>query len=475
MFDRMLGLASTLILARLLVPADFGLVAMAMSVIAVVELATAFGFDLALIQSPNPERRHFDTAWTLTIALYCSCAVLIGLLAVPASAFYGDPRLVDVMLVIGAGWVLRGFENSGIAKFRRDMDFAKEFLFLAGQRFAGFIVAVTAAMVFRSYWALIAGMVTGRAVSLVLSYVMVSYRPRLDLSVARELLLFSKWLLLNNALLVGIVRFPHFLIGRLMGPQPLGLFTIAYDFATLPATELSAPVNRAAFPGYSRMVEDRIKFRETFLDVGALLILLALPASVGLAVIADPLVRVLLGEKWLEAIPIIPILAISAALVAASGNNGIAQLALGYAKLMTIQSFLRLLVLVVLSAVLAPAYGIMGVAVAELCGAAVVLLASYPVVFRYLSISTMDYWRRTWRCLIATAGMAVVVERVEAALGAGYDLGSALMKLSVGVGVGVGTYVILIVFLWWLCGRPDGAEKVVLNRVSGVIQAIRRD
>src|SRR5690348_5218416 len=122
LFDRIVGIASTLILARLLVPEDFGLVAMATSVIALIELATAFGFDVVLIQLQNPERRHFDTAWTLTIMLYCGCAILIGLFAIPAAAFYKDPRLVNVLFVIGAGWVLRGFENSAIVEFRRKMD-----------------------------------------------------------------------------------------------------------------------------------------------------------------------------------------------------------------------------------------------------------------------------------------------------------------------------------------------------------------
>jgi O-antigen/teichoic acid export membrane protein len=194
---------------------------------------------------------------------------------------------------------------------------------------------------------------------------------------------------------------------------------------------------------------------------------------VGLTVVAEPLVRVLLGEKWLEAIPIISILAISAAFVAASGNNGIALLALGYAKLLTVQSFMRLLVLVVSSAVLAPAHGILGVAIAELCGAVVVLLASYPVVFRYLNISVMDYWASIWRPLIATAGMAVVVEAAEKMLGTSHDIASALIRLSVGVGVGIATYVVLIVSLWWLCGRPNGAETIVLHKVSGVLRAIR--
>jgi PST family polysaccharide transporter len=180
-----------------------------------------------------------------------------------------------------------------------------------------------------------------------------------------------------------------------------------------------------------------------------------------------------LGEKWLEAVPIISILAISAAFVAAAGNNGIAHLALGYPKFVTLQSFLRLVVLVVLGVVLAPAYGIVGVAIAELCAAAVNLLASYPVVFKQLKITVVDYVRRIWRPVVATVLMAAVVTIIEDILGVGHDVASALLRLSIGAGIGAATYVILIVVMWWLCGRPDGGERILLNKVSGMVRITR--
>src|SRR5262245_38826014 len=98
--DRLLGIASMLILARLLVPADFGLVAMATSVIAVIELASAFSFEIALIQKPNPERVHFDTAWTLNVLLGLGCGAVIAIAAVPASVLYAEPRLIAVLFTL---------------------------------------------------------------------------------------------------------------------------------------------------------------------------------------------------------------------------------------------------------------------------------------------------------------------------------------------------------------------------------------
>jgi lipopolysaccharide exporter len=469
-FDRVCGFGSTLVLARLLAPADFGIVAMAMSVIALFELVTAFGFDVVLIQKAHPERKHFDTAWTLSILLYIACALGIGLLSIPVAAYYSEPRLIYALIVIAAGWVLRGFENPGMVEFRRSMAFSQECIYYGSIRIISGVITVAAALTMRSYWALIVGTVAGRVAGLCLSFQMVSYRPRFDLSAARDLFSFSGWLLVNNATLVGVVRFPHFFIGRLLGPHSLGLFTLSYELATMPATEVSSPVNRAALPGYSRLRDDRIGFRDVFMDVGALVLALAMPLSAGLVVIADPAVRLLLGDKWMAAVPLVRILAISALFVAATGNNGVGQLALGYANMVTLQSWLRLIVLIILCIVLGRSFGIPGIAVAELCGAVVCFLASFPVICRKLNLSFRDYAARIWRCVIATLAMAAVVSAIQQAIGATWDAASALRMILLTVPAGAATYVSVLIALWWLCGKPNGTERIMIDYVGRVMR-----
>ncbi|MDQ3444850.1 MAG: oligosaccharide flippase family protein, partial [Pseudomonadota bacterium] len=132
--ERGLGLVSLLILARVLVPADFGLIAMAMSVIAFVELASTFGFDLALIQREHLTREHYDTAWTLQIAFGLLSAALIVALAYPSAWFYDEPRVIPVMLVLAASRGVQSFENIGTVDFRRRMDFSREFRFSAWKK-----------------------------------------------------------------------------------------------------------------------------------------------------------------------------------------------------------------------------------------------------------------------------------------------------------------------------------------------------
>src|ERR1044071_6378743 len=122
--DRSLGLISTLVLARLLLPSDFGLVAMAMSFIALIELAGAFSFEVTLIQRVDPTRDHYDTAWTLNLGFALVCAAITALMGPVAAAFYKEPRLALLMGVLAIGWAMSGFENIGIVNFRREMNFA---------------------------------------------------------------------------------------------------------------------------------------------------------------------------------------------------------------------------------------------------------------------------------------------------------------------------------------------------------------
>src|SRR2546427_12850210 len=97
LIDRCMGLISTVILARLLVPEDFGLIALATSVIAILELLGAFGLDTALIQQPDAGRQQFDTVWTFNVLFGLGMGLVVACLAAPAAGFYGDPQLVSVM------------------------------------------------------------------------------------------------------------------------------------------------------------------------------------------------------------------------------------------------------------------------------------------------------------------------------------------------------------------------------------------
>ena len=159
--ERLIGVVSTLILARLLIPDDFGLVAMAISMLAVLELVTSFNFDISLIQNQNAERYHYDTAWTCNLLLGLGEALAMMALALPAASFYGEPRVAGIMFALAAYTAVRGFANIGVVAFQKDLDLHKEFRFGITKKLFAFTVTVTLAFYLRNYWALMAGMKRG--------------------------------------------------------------------------------------------------------------------------------------------------------------------------------------------------------------------------------------------------------------------------------------------------------------------------
>lgn len=464
--DRGLAIVSTLILARLLLPADFGLVAMAMSVIAILELATSFSFEVALIQKRELQRAHYDTAWTLNALLAALCAALTALLAYPSALFYAEPRLTTVMLVLAAGWVFSGLENTGIVDFRRRLDFKREFYFLAGKRVLGFAITVACAFTLRSYWALVIGSIAGRVLGVALSYLLHDFRPRPSLQAARELFAFSGWMLANNVLSVAQSKVPHFAVGRWLGPQSLGLFTVGAEFAQIPSADLIAPINRVVFPGLSRLTGDLAQLRRTFLDVLAATAIFVVPAAVGIAAVAEPLVLVMLGPKWLDAVPVIRILAVAAAIAVVTAGNGSAYLALGQPRFITLIASVRLAVLIPLALALTAHVGLTGAAYAELAASIVGLTISLPVVLRRMDLRLRDFFDRLWRPALAAACMAYAVQRL---LGAIHDASSSLAAvpvLAAAIAFGVVSYVVSIGVLWLLAGRPMGAERMLIAQLS---------
>ena len=226
------------------------MVAMAQSVIVMVQLLAAFGFDVALIRDRAATDEHYHTAWTLNVALGALISVIVLALAVPIAHFYGKPELVWVVCLLSLTSLFAGLENIGVVAFRKELRFRSEFVYQIGRKLVAIAVTLPLAWLLRSYWALVAGTLASAVATMVASYYAHPFRPRPTLAKARELLEFSRWLLVGNAVAFVRERSSDFFIGRLSGPAALGTYSISYEISNLPTTELSAPINRALMGKY---------------------------------------------------------------------------------------------------------------------------------------------------------------------------------------------------------------------------------
>ncbi|MBM4196049.1 MAG: lipopolysaccharide biosynthesis protein [Gammaproteobacteria bacterium] len=461
----LLGFASTVILARLLVPADFGLVALGTALVAALELLTSFRFEVSLIQNQQAGREEYDTAWTLNQLLGLSLALLLCLFAWPAAAFYDDPRLAPIVFALALGALLDGAQNIGIVNFRRNLEFARDFAFTVTRKVVQCVVAGLLAYEFRSYWALAAGILAASLTGLVASYAMESYRPRWSLARARQLFDFSKWLVIDNAMYFLRHRMSTVIIGRFVGPGAVGLFMLAYELATLTHANLTAPIDRALFPGYSRMAGDRALVRSSYLAVAGMTALIAMPLVIGTASAAPSLVPVLFGPQWTESISLVQLLALGSSISLLGSGASAVYLALGQPRILVWLGAVQATVLLGSMTLFVREIGIEGAAWGYIAAACVSLPLQLGILRWAMDLSPALWWRRIWRPVLACAAMHLVIVQLQATAGDLHPGLAGLAQLFGFVLAGGATYVATVLFLWAMAGRPSGAEALAIQQL----------
>jgi O-antigen/teichoic acid export membrane protein len=468
LLDRSIGLISVLVLARVLTPADFGLVAMATALIAFVELFGSFGLEVALIQRPGATREHYDSAWTMNALIGVSIAVVLFACAWPLAWFYGDSRLVALVAFLALGPLIQGWENIGVVAFRKELNFDREFRFLLSKRLLSFAITVALALWLRSYWALAIGMVCGRLAGVAISYALHPFRPRWTLSRAGDLLHFSIWLVAQNLFVFLKDRGPDFIIGKFAGAHAVGMWSLANEVSSLVGTELIQPMNRAALPTYSRLANDRFALAAAYLSAAGLVAVLVMPLVVGLAAVAPLVVAVLLGPQWRDVGPLISLLAFHGLTDVFLRTAASAVLATGrpvvYAKIYALQAC----VLLPVSFWLTREYGVQGAVIAAVGTALGLLPLNATLVARALGVTGRQLLATVWRPLLAAAVMYGVTMLAQPAIDAAtLTAGRALMLLALYVPLGAATYIVAELSLWAACGRPSGAETTLLAYTAG--------
>lgn len=469
LLNRLLGLASILVLVRLLAPEDFGLVALAFAFAAAIEASTALGLEAQLMRAPEPDRDLYDTAFTLNLLRGLLLAVVVALAAAPAAAWMREPQLEAVMLTLAGLALLGSMGNVAVVDFLRALDFRREFVFRAVPRLAQAVAGIALALLLQSHWALLLAILVATLCSLALGYAMQPYRPRLTLVAWRSLIVVSAWSWLLGVAIMLRDRLDNLVVGRLLGPAQLGIYTVSVEIASLPISEGVGPICRAAGPGFAAGLrgESPAAAAEAFLRILALTTLVALPAGFGISLVAGPVVTLALGPAWAEAAPLIALLSVSY-IVLAFGMLASALLTahLRIRDLVWVTggaAVLRVGILVVM----APAFGLAGIG----WGVGLALLIENGVLLtlalRASGVRARALLPHAWRPPLATACMVLALW--ASGLGwAGMPAGggAALVALLSGVAAGVVTYVAAIGLLWIAAGRPAGAERDMIALIA---------
>ena len=461
--DRLVGLVSTIILARLLLPDDFGIIAMASLTIGLVEVLLDLGVNVALVQNRAPTAQHYDTAWTLRLVQTVLAALTVIFAAAPAAEYFGDPRIVSVLHVMALALVLGGLENIGVVTFQKEMRFGLDFQFVFYKRLASFVITIAAAWLLRNYWALVIGMLGGRLLGTALSYRLHPMRPRLTLSTLGELFSVSQW-----TLLYGIANYLNrslhkIAVARVSNSATTGAYAIADDISAMPATELLAPLNRVLFPAFVEARENLAELKRLYLLAQELQALIAVPACIGLALVAHDAILVLLGNTWLIAAPFVQLLSLANVCQAIITSAGYVMLTMGHFRKVALLTWAQVACFVLGATAVMHEPDALAFAALQLAVLGVgLIVATYLILGTLPGLRPTEVLRSILRPVLATGVMAALVFQAGEFL----KLPAGVWTLTAKVAIGMVTYTGAIAALWWLAGRPWGAESYLLAKLA---------
>jgi len=363
---RALQLGLLAVLARLVGPAELGLVGIALLTLSATRNFTTIGLNKALIQKVEEDvDSHLNTTWTLEIARgLLIAAVLFAIAPVVGERFFGEPRAVRLIQAIGLSPLLLGFRNPGIVYFQKDLDFHKQFVYKIGGDTSQFAVGVGYALVEPTAWAFVAGFLAADVVKLLISYAIHDYRPfpSFDIEIAKELVDYGKWLTASSILYFLYTEGDDAFIGWLLTPTALAYYQYTYRFSNAPATELSQVLTSVMFPAYSKLQADTTELRSAFSRTLRLTALVSFPTAVGIAAVAPDFVVAVLGEDWTAAVPAMQVLAFYGLMRALTKTVGPVWHAVGRPDLHTKLSALRVALIAVFIYPMTNAFGIVGAA-----------------------------------------------------------------------------------------------------------------
>jgi O-antigen/teichoic acid export membrane protein len=459
---RGVGLVSTVILARLLTPEDFGVVAMAMVAVAMLEVFTQSGVDLALLRTEAPTREHYDAAWTLEIIQGLLLGAVLFLSAPLVGGHFEDERVTLVVQLLSLRAVIGGFQNIGVVDFRRRLAFGTEFKFGVYKKLLTFSVTIVAALLLRNYWALVAGQVFGRIFEVGLSYGMSDYRPRLAMARIGEIWGFSRWLILSRFARLLNRQFDRWVVGSVGGAAAMGSYYIATDLASSPSDEVVMPMSRAAFPVYSRLQDDPVALRTAFVQVLQSMTSVSFVMGFGIGAVAHDFVSVVLGSQWLSAVPLIPWLGLFGALYGLVHTIDIFLVATGRERVAALLTVWNAFLLVPVLIVAGHQGSIEGIAASKAVMAIVFVLGLVWVAGRRPPLTLRAVWDGIWPSLTAATVMVAAIKLIQWTW-SGYSPPVGLIR---DVACGAVVYFAAMWSIWMLQGRPDGPVSSLATKVS---------
>ncbi|MDB5816043.1 MAG: hypothetical protein JWN23_3160 [Rhodocyclales bacterium] len=457
-----LGLLSTLTLARLLTPGDYGLVAMAMLVVGLVYAVSDFGVAAGLLRMPSIDRDDIDSAWTLGALQGFVVGAVIAVASPLAAIYFHEPRIVPILLIIAACNAISSTGNIGLVVARKELNFSLEFRYNVTSKILGVIVTISAAFVLRDYRALVLGVVTGYLSGCALSYLMHPYRPRWNTSRIKSQWHFGRWIMVAGVGNYISRKTDELLAGRVGGSHGLGIYSLGSELGQMVTGELGPPMLKALLPVLASLQQDQDRLRQVINQTLAALNTITLPAGVGLALIASSCVEIMLGNNWAASAPYVAIFALFGSVQIMMAPVQDLLIVKGFSRQSASVVWVEFSCFIVFSLLLIHYFGLVGLAYARLAATIVSAGVNCRLGVVYGDLRARDMLHALARPITGCILMAGVILLLGPHLLGVLPLVALIAKIVCGVAV----YATWILISWIASGRPAGLEASVMQALK---------
>jgi teichuronic acid exporter len=432
------SLIVSIVLARLLLPEDYGIIALVVIFTSIAGVFVQSGLNTALIQKKDTDEADFSSVFYLSLFIAFLIYIILFFAAPYIATFYEEPQITSVFRVLSITLFFGAFNSIQNAVVARNLQFKKLFFSSTGAILISGTVGIYMAYTGFGVWALVGQQISNQLFVTMILWFTVRWRPKLLFSLGRVKRLFSfGWKLLMSALIDTVYRdLRSLIIGKMYNPAMLGFFNRGQQFPSIIVSNINGSIQSVMLPVLASQQDNRPRVKNMMRRAIVTSSFMIFPTMVGLAVIAEPLVKLLLTDKWLPSVPFLQIFCIVYAFMPIHTANLQAINALGrsdiFLKLEIIKKTMGLFILAI-----TVFYGVYAIALGQvLSGIISSFINAYPNK-KLLNYSYNEQWNDIYPSLLLSLAMGIVVYSLK-------WLGmSVLITLIIQVCVGVIVYVVM--------------------------------
>jgi PST family polysaccharide transporter len=456
--SKLLNLLTVSVLAHLLVPEYFGMVALATLAIDYLSVLKDLGLGAAIVRHKGDIAEASNTVFSMNLVMGFGLSLVTYFISPWAADFFHEPMVTPILRWLGLSFIINSIGSVHYVRLQREMKFRQRLIADIGTSVLKAIVSISMALAGFHVWSLVFGQLAGALIAVVLLWLLYPWRPHLSWNarIAKELFAYGSSVMGNNAFSILEDSFDYILIGRFYDSTALGIYTLAYRLPELLVINILWLMTAVLFPAFAALQDEHGALKKSFLAVVRYVELLVTPVCVGLIIAADPIIRVLFGEQWVEAIAILRVLAAYALVVSIGYHVGDVYKAIGRPDIL-LKTSIPIFIIRVIALWIGAQYGILWVAVAHLAAALVDMAVRLVITSRILKIALLDILRELTAFIGGAALAALAVPTLYLTQGV-----SPLIRLLCVVAAGGLGYIGFV----WLFERNSllRALKMVTNR-----------